>query len=185
MKTFAGLSALLLAIFLAFPVQEMIPAISVLHGARLLLVPALFYYGAVALPTPAMLGLAVFTGLLTDLAYLHVVSGQVEIAVGWSIVFFVISGLLANGLQPAFKRGYWWIPIPVTLVGTSLFLLMQFAMLSLRREGFFFDEVVVWRVLGAGGLSAIVAAMIHPVALWAGHLVGDSRFGRRTVLAKP
>jgi len=185
MRTLAGLAALFLAIFLAFPVQEMIPAVSALHGARLLLVPALFCYGAVALPAPAMLGLAVFTGLLTDLAYLHVVGGQVEIAVGWSIVFFVIFGLLANGLQPAFKRGHWWIPIPVTLVGTSLFLLMQFAMISLRREGFFFNEVVVWRIIGAGALSAVVAAMIHPLALWSGRFFGESSFGRRTVLAKP
>ncbi len=185
MKTLVGLVALFLAIFLAFPIQEMIPAVSALHGARLLLVPALFFYGAVALPTPLMLALAVFTGLLTDLAYLHVVSGQVEIAVGWSIVFFVILGLLANGLQPAFKRGHWWIPIPVTLVGASLFLMMQFAMISLRREGFYFSEVVVWRVLGAGVLSAAVALVIHPIAIWGGHFIGDSTFGRRTVLAKP
>ncbi len=185
MKTLVGLVVLFLAIFLSFPIQEMIPPIAVLHGARLLLVPALFCYGAVALPTPAMLGLAVFTGLLTDLAYLHVVSGQVEIAVGWSIVFFVILGLVANGLQPAFKRGHWWIPIPVTLVGTSLFLLMQFGMISLRREGFFFNEVVMWRVLGAGFLSAIVALVLHPIAVWSGRFIGDSSFGRRTILAKP
>lgn len=185
MKTLAGLAALFLAIFLAFPIQELIPAVPALHGARLLLVPALFCYGAVALPTPAMLGLAVFTGLLTDLAYLHVVSGQVEIAVGWSIVFFVILGLLANGLQPAFKRGHWWIPIPVTLVCTSLFLLMQFAMISLRREGFYFGEVVVWKVLGAGCLSALVAALIHPLAVWSGRFIGASKIGRRTILAKP
>jgi len=185
MKTLVSLAALFLAIFLAFPIQEMIPAVPALHGARLLLVPALFFYGAVALPTSTMLALAVFTGLLTDLAYLHVVSGQVEIAVGWSIVFFVILGLLANGLQPAFQRGHWWIPIPLTLVATSLFLLMQFAMISLRREGFFFNEVVVWRILGAGVLSALVAFLIHPIAIWSGRMMGDTTFARRTVLAKP
>ncbi|MEX1119115.1 MAG: hypothetical protein WEB60_10035 [Terrimicrobiaceae bacterium] len=185
MKTILGLIALFLAIFFAFPIQEMIPPVSALHGARLLLVPALFCYGAVALSTPAMLALAVFTGLFTDLAYLHVVAGQVEIAVGWSIVFFVILGLVANGLQPAFQRGQWWIPIPLTLVVTSLFLLLQFAMISLRREGFFFNEVVVWRILGAGVLSSVVAMVIHPIAMWSGYFIGDSPMGRSTVLAKP
>jgi len=58
-------------------------------------------------------------------------------------------------------------------------------MISLRREGFFFNEVVVWRILGAGVLSALVAFLIHPIAIWSGRLMEDSTFARRTVLAKP
>ncbi len=73
------------------------------HGARVFLVPMLFCYGALAMPFWAMLLMAVYTGFLTDLAYLNVTDGHVEIALGWSIVVFVFFGLFAHGLQPAFR----------------------------------------------------------------------------------
>jgi hypothetical protein len=185
MKALTGLAALSLAIFLAFPIQEMIPPIAAFQGARLLLVPALFCYGAVALPTPAMLALAVFTGLLSDLAYLHVVAGQVEIALGWSIVYFVIFGLLAHGLQPAFQRGHWWIPAPLGMLATSLYLLLQFGMITFRRGGWEFNEVVAWRILGAGLLAGLIAPFLHLLAIWGGSFFEGSPKNRRIGLAKP
>ena len=68
MKPQVGGLALLVAIFLAFPLQEFIPPLHMMHGARVLLVPMLFCYGALALPTWAGLILAALTGLMHDKA---------------------------------------------------------------------------------------------------------------------
>lgn len=169
MKTLLGLAAIIPGVVAALLLQEMLPAVNVLHGARFVFVPMIFCYAALALPFPAMLFAALVTGLLTDLMYLHVVAGRVEIALGCSIVFFVIYGSISNGFRPAFLRGHWWPLIPLSALGTSSFLLMQFLMITLRREELIFDQAVIWRVLAPGLLAALFApllhAMIRPFAL--------------------
>lgn len=170
MKLTTGLAALFLAIFLSFALQEMIPPVSYFDGARILIVPLLFCYGAIVFPGWAMVLLAIFTGLCTDLMNLHVVGGQVEIALGWSIVYFVVLGALAQGFQPAFQRGHWWIYVLLSAVGTSAFLAAQFVMISLRREPFVFNEIILWRILGPGLFAAILAPLLHLIA------VGFSQF---------
>ena len=109
MKLAIGWVSAALAVFFALIIQEFIPPVHALHGARVILVPVLFCYAALALPAWAMLLFAVYTGSLTDLMSLQIVDGRVEIALGWSIVFFVVFGLLAHGFQPAFLRGHWWL----------------------------------------------------------------------------
>jgi len=161
MKAGIGLVATCAGVFVALLLQQALPAVHALHGARLVLVPLIFCLAAMALPFPVMLVAAFFTGLLCDLMYLHVVGGQVEIALGCSIVFFMIYGSIANGFRPLFKHGRWWSLIPMAGVGTSAYLLVQFAMLSLRREGFEFDATLIWRVLGSGLLAAVFAPILY------------------------
>jgi hypothetical protein len=161
MKSVALFAGLVVAIFLSFPVQEWIPPIPFFHGARILFFPALFACGALMLPYPATLLLAITTGLLTDAAYLHVVGGQVEIAAGWSIVFFVIFGSVAHGFEPSVRKGWWWLVIPLAGVGTASLLALQFVMIALRREGFVFSEVAAGRILGAGLAAAALAPLFH------------------------
>lgn len=160
MKTAIGVLSACAGVFAAFLLQQALPAIHVLHGARFIFVPMIFCFAAVALPFPGMLLVAFFTGLLSDLMYLHVVGGRVEIALGCSIVFFVIYGSIANGFRPSYLRGHWWPVIPLSFVGTSGFLIMQFAMISLRREGFVFDEAIVWRILAPGLLATLFAPLL-------------------------
>lgn len=164
MKGFIGFCALLLAIFLSFPLQEILPPVAGFYGARILFVPMLFCYGALAFPFPAMLLLAIYAGLLTDLAYLHVVSGQVEIAAGWSIVYFVILGMFVHGFQPAYQRGHWWIHVVLSILATSLLLALQFVMISFRREGLAFGEVTAWRIMGSGLIAGICAPLLLLIA---------------------
>ena len=80
---------LVAAVYTALIAQEFIPPLSFLGGAHLLLVPVLFCYGALWLSFPTMLAFALFTGLLSDLAFLHVVGDHVEIGLGWSVLFYV------------------------------------------------------------------------------------------------
>ena len=163
MKAFAGALVACAGVFAAFLLQQALPAVPMLHGARFVIVPMIFCYAAMALPFPAMLLAAFFTGLLSDLMYLNVVDGRVEIALGCSIVFFVIYGSIANGFRPSFLRGHWWPVIPLSVICTWSFLLMQFAMISLRREGFVFDQAILWRIFAPGLLAGLFAPLLHVV----------------------
>jgi cell shape-determining protein MreD len=154
-------AVLVVGVFLAFVLQAFIPPVDFLHGARVVLVPMIFLYAALVFPTWAMLLAALYTGLMTDLAYLHVVDGRVEIGLGFSIVFFVVTGLLANGFQPAFRRGHWWIHALLSAGVTAAFLAVQFAMISFRREGFVFNELVAWRILAPGLIAGVLAPFFH------------------------
>lgn len=181
MKLAIGWLSLALAIFFALVIQQFIPPLHGLNGARVFLVPMLFFYGALAMPVWAMLIMAVYTGLCLDLLNLQAVGGQVEIALGWSIVYFVISGLLAHGFQPAFLRGHWWLHTLISAFGTSLYLALQYAMISFRREGFVFNEIVVWLILAPGLIAALFAPLVHLIAVQAGHFIpgGSLSSGRR------
>ncbi len=161
MRLAIGCVAVIVTVFLSYVIQEFLPPLGFLHGARILLVPMIFCYAAMVMPTWAMLLMAFYTGFVTDLNYVHVVDGQVEIALGWSIVFFVLYGLLANGFQPAFNRGHWWLHVLLSALGTSVFLALQFAMISFRREGFVFNELVVWRILGPGLVAMVLSPLVH------------------------
>lgn len=154
MRVAAGLLATFLGVFVALLFQQAIPPVHALEGARWMFVPAIFCLAAMSLPFPAMLAAALFTGFLCDLAYLHIVGGQVEIALGCSIIYFVILGGIANGFRPSFERGRWWPLVPVSALGTSAYLLLQFAMISLRRQSLEFEAAVAWRVLMPGVLAA-------------------------------
>jgi len=166
MKTALGLTLTLSGIFVAFLLQEALPHVHAIHGARFIFVTMIFCYAAMVLPFPAMVFAALYTGLLSDLMYLNIVSGRVEIALGWSIVFFVIVGCIAQGLQPGLHRGHWWPLIPLSAVATSGYLLLQFGMISLRREGFVFEEAVAWRILAPGALAALFSPLLYLAIEW-------------------
>ena len=161
MKLAVGWFSLALAIFLALIIQEFIPPLRALHGARVFLVPMLFCYGALAMPFWAMLLMAIYAGFLTDLAYLNVIDGHVEIALGWSIVVFVFFGLFADGLQPAFVRGRWWAHVSLSAACTCVFLALQFTMICFRRQGIFFNETVAWRIIAPGFIAAALTPLVH------------------------
>jgi len=174
MKVAIEVVSLALAIFLALVIQERIPPVDALYGARILLVPAIFCYGALALPGWAMLLLAAFTGLILDLMYLLIIHGQVEIGLGWSIVYFVLFGLFAHGFQPAFRRGKWWLHMLLSAVGTSLYLALQYAMICFRREGLVWNEIVLWRIVGPGLFASLVAMLVYLAAWQAQHFFPPS-----------
>ena len=100
MKLTVGWLSLALAIFLALIIQEFIPPVRFFHGARVFLVPMLFCYGALAMPFWAMLLLAIYTGFLTDLAYLNVPDGHVEIASDGLLWCLCFSGFLLTVFSP-------------------------------------------------------------------------------------
>jgi cell shape-determining protein MreD len=160
-KTFIDLAALFVGVVLAFILQYNLPPMAEFHGAHVLLVPLVFCYAAMVLPFPAMLAAAFLTGFLSDLMYLHIVGGKVEIPIGFSIVYFVIFGCFANGFQPAIKSRNVTPFVVLSGVGTSLFLLLQFLAITLQRGGFIWEPSVSWRILAPGVMATLIAPLFY------------------------
>lgn len=161
MKTVFDLAALFAGVVLAFIIQQALPPMAELHGARILLVPMIFCYAAMALPFPAMLAAAVYTGFLSDLSYLHVVGGKVEIPLGFSILYYMVLGCVANGFQPSLKGRN---PLPFVFMGglgTSLYLFIQFAVITSQRGGFIWDNSITWRIIAPGVMAALLAPLFY------------------------
>jgi hypothetical protein len=160
-KILIDLAALFAGVILAFIIQDALPPMSDFHSAHVILVPMVFCLAAVVLPFPAMLAAAFFTGFLSDLMYLHVVGGKVEIPVGMSIVYFVILGSIANGFQPAMKSRNVLPFVILSGVGTSAYLLIQFLTITLQRGGFIWGDAVFWRILAPGLMAALIAPLFY------------------------
>lgn len=149
------------AVYLALIAQEFLPPLAFLGGAHLLLVPALFCYGALWLSFPTVLGLALYTGLLSDLAFLHVVGDRVEIGLGWSILFYVLVGTALQPLRPVFLAGRWEVHCLASSAVTFLLLLGQYLMVCLRRGSFFFDWTIFWHIVGPAVVALLLAPLVY------------------------
>jgi len=152
---------LLAAVYVALIAQEYIPPLPFLGGAHLLLVPVIFCFGALWLSFPAMLGLALFTGLLSDLAFLHVIGDRVEIGLGWSMLFYVLAGTALQPLRPLFLEGRWEVHCLASGAVTLLLLLFQYAMVCLRRGSFLFDGTIFWHLAGPALLALLLAPAVY------------------------
>jgi len=161
--------SLLVAVFLALLIQEFIPALEFMHGARVNFVPVLFCYGALIVPFPLMLVLAGVTGFFLDLTYLAVLGGVVEIPLGWSILLYVAMGLICQGLRPLALRGHWELHALMSAVTAVTYLALQFGMISLRRfddGGLMFNNVALWRILGPGIIALLVSPPFYFLVEW-------------------
>jgi len=93
------------------------------------------------------------------------VEGNVEIAMGWSIVLYAALGALMGGFRPLFQRGRWEIHCLLSGVCTAFIVLAEYLMITFRREPvvFFFDKEIWWRIGGAG----LVAVLLSPFFFFA------------------
>ena len=161
---------LLLTAFLSLVCQHFIPPLSFMSGARVILLPLIFFYGALALPFSGMLALAFACGLMWDAMTVQVLdigmgptsARVVEIAMGWSVVLYAVLGALMSGFRPLFQRGRWEVHCLMSGVCTSAIVLAEFLMLSVRRAAFYgvpfeFSRDIWWRI-GGPGLVALVLA---------------------------
>ncbi len=167
MKDVLLTAALIVAIFAALIVQEFLPPLGFMSGARIYLVPVLFCYGALILPYPLMIVLALVTGFMSDLAFLQVVAGSVEIPVGWSILAYVAVGSICQGLRPLVLQGHWELHILMSVLTTITLLALQFGMISMRRfeqGGWVWNETVAWRIFGPGIVALVLAPAVYFLA---------------------
>ncbi|HEY0789456.1 MAG TPA: hypothetical protein VGD78_00200 [Chthoniobacterales bacterium] len=169
-RFFVVLSAL---IFGAFVFQLYLPPVLPFHGAAILLVPALYFYGAVALPFPLMLALTLYTGLLHDLFLVPQTGANPEFPAGLSAIVYALPGLIMHGFRPLFLRYRWlWhlFLAALSAVLTPVLLALSYAILSFARREFFYSDVIVWRILGPGLMSLVIAPclffILTPLALF-------------------
>src|SRR5688572_24534098 len=92
---------LLVSMFVSLVVQHFIGPLPVVH-ARVMLMPIVMFYGALALPLWGMLALSFAGGLMWDLLNTQTVDGVVEISAGWSIVLYSALGAIMSGFRPLF-----------------------------------------------------------------------------------
>ncbi len=162
---------LLVTMFFSLVVQHFIGPLPQ-FGARVLLMPIVMFYGALALPHWGMLGLALAGGLMWDALSTQWtvvpgpgVEGSVEIAMGWSIILYASLGAIMSGFRPLFLRGRWEIHCLMTGFCTSFIVLAEYLMITIRREPvvFLFNREIWWRIGGAG----LVAALLSPLFFFA------------------
>jgi hypothetical protein len=163
---------LVATLFLALVGQTFIPPLPWFEGARVMLLPIVFFYGALAMPFWAMLILAWIAGFMWDALNVQIVDGSVEIALGWSIVFYAFFGAIMNGFRPLFQRGRWEIHCILSGLFTSLLVGSEYLMLTLRRGDFVFSKLIGWRIGGAGIAALFLAPFVFFILNYVATLVG-------------
>ena len=151
---------LLLLILGAFLFQFYLPPVLLLHGASILIVPSLYFYGAVALPFPLMLALTLYTGLVHDLLIVPQAGPRVEFPAGLSALVYLLPGLVMHGLRPLFLRYRWAWHLFLAEFSAALTPLLpaaHYIILSFARREFFYSDAIIWRILGPGIMSLVIA----------------------------
>ncbi len=156
---------LIVLTFLAQIVEFFIPPVDWMFNARIYIVPVIVFYGAMALPFPAVMALAFFAGFMLDALTAQVLGTRVEISVGWSILLYAVLAAIMHGLRPLFIRGRWEVHCIMTGVCTSTIVLSQYLMISFRRGSLFFTRDVWWQIAGPG----LIAMLMAPLAFWILH----------------
>ena len=153
---------LLVLVFVGQIVELFLPAMDWMNNARILIVPVIVFYGALALPFPLMLALAFFAGFLLDALTVQVIGSRVEIAFGWSILLYGVLAAIMHGFRPLFMRGRWEVYCALSGLFTSVILLAQYLMITFRRGSLVFTPEVWWQI----ALPGLIAIFMAPVFFW-------------------
>ena len=143
-------------------------------GSQILLLPVIFLCGAAALPVWSMLFLAFIAGLMWDCLHFIPVEGRVDFPFGGTILLYAVVGALMNGLRPLFLRGLWHIHVFAAGVLTSVLVLVEFIIITFRREPF----ALIWpreiwqRIGGSGLVAAVIAIPLFLILNWVGRRAG-------------
>ncbi|HEX4654072.1 MAG TPA: hypothetical protein VH227_07475 [Candidatus Udaeobacter sp.] len=153
---------LLVLVLFAQIAEFFIPVLPWLYNAHVYIVPVIVFYGAMALPFPLMLALALYAGLLLDAVTVQVIGGKVEISTGTSILLYGVLAGIMHGLKPLFARGHWEVHCVLSGVFTSLIVLAQYLMITFRRGSLVFTREVWWQIAGPG----LIAMAVAPIFFW-------------------
>lgn len=168
---------LVAAIFGSLVLQHFLGAVPP-WGARVFLMPLIFFYGALSLSTNAMLILAFVSGLMWDILHVQWVEDTVELGVGWSVLMYAILGALVSGLRPLFLRGRWEVHCLFSGLATSALVAVEYLMLSLRREPlrFEFSNLIWGRIFGAGVIALVLSPFVFLILGYISRLLGHKHY---------
>ncbi len=161
---------LLALVSIAQIAEFFIPALPWLYNAHIYIVPLIVFYGAMALPFPLMLALALYAGILLDALTVQVIGARVEISLGWSILLYAVLAGIMHGLRPLFIRGRWEVHCVLSGICTSAIILAQYLMITFRRGSLFFSREVWWQIGGPGLIAILMAPIIFWLLQWMGRM---------------
>jgi hypothetical protein len=143
-------------------------------GGQILVLPMIFFYAAAALPLWGMLTAAFLAGLMWDCRVSIPLEGESSIIFGWSILVYAALGAIMNGLHPLFIRGRWQFHCIVAGLLTSLLVLIEYVVITFRREPFaFIWPRSVWdQVLSSGLVTVLVSPFLFLILNWIGRRLG-------------
>ena len=143
-------------------------------GSQILLLPLVFLCAAAALPLWNMLVLAFVGGLMWDCLNFLPTDGRAEFPFGATILLYAGLGLVMNGLRPIFLRGWWHLHVLAAGVLTSLLVLIEYVVITFRREPFaFIWPREIWNRIGGSGLvAALFSIPIFLFLNWVGRRAG-------------
>src|SRR5436853_6863637 len=152
---------ILLVLVLGTQIAEFfIPPLDWMYNAHIYIVPVIVFYGAMALPFPLMLGLALFAGVLLDALTVQVIAGKVEISAGSSILLYGVLAGVMHGLRPLFARGRWEVHCILSGVFSSVIVLAQYLMITFRRGSLVFTPEIWWQIGGPGLIAMAIATTL-------------------------
>ena len=157
---------LLILLVVAQIAEFFIPPLDWMYHAHIYIAPVLVFYGAMALPFPLMLAMALVAGILLDSLTVQVIGSRVEISLGWSILLYAVLAGIMHGLRPLFVRGRWEVHCVLTGICTSAIILAQYLMITFRRGTFLFTREVWWQIGGPGLMAMLMAPVIFWVLNW-------------------
>ena len=152
-------------------VQQFLPAISGLYGARVLILPLVFLCCAVSVDFATMLLLAFVCGFLWDAQHTlssqggdpEIYSDPVEsLRFGYSIILYALMGLLMQGIQPLFRMGKWHISSILAGIAIFLYLFSEYLLLNFVRGDFTFPPTVFYRIY----LTSALTMLFSPLIFW-------------------
>lgn len=173
------LSAVCLLV-VSFIAQEFMPVLDWAYGARFILPATVFLGASVTVSYPFMLALAFFTGLLWDARHLSYASagsesfgaGPAELALGYSILLFGLSGSVMQGIRPFFERGRLELPAVIIGLMTGVWLLLEYLFLIFRLGQPLFPETLWLKIGSTSLLSLLLAPIILFLFYWIARLTG-------------
>ncbi len=161
---------LLALVFIVQIAEFFIPALPWLYNAHIYIAPLIVFYGAMALPFPLMLALALYAGILLDALTVQVVGARVEISLGWSILLYAVLAGIMHGLRPLFIRGRWEVHCILSGICTSSIILAQYLMITFRRGSLVFTREIWWQIGGPGLLAMAMAPILFWFLQWLGRV---------------
>jgi hypothetical protein len=156
---------LVVLVFIAQIAELFIPPLPWMFNAHVYIAPVLVFYGAIVLPFPLMLALALLAGVLLDALTVQVIGPRVEISPGSSILIYGVLAGIMHGLRPLYARGRWEVHCIMCGICTSAVVLAQYLMITFRRGSVLFSPEVWWQIGGPG----LIAVLVSPLAFWLLH----------------
>jgi len=151
---------LLLLLPIAVAVQDLLPAIPPFQ-ARILLLPVVFCFGAMALPLVPALFFALATALVQGLVLLQIQSGQAELGLTVPVVFFLVWAIVLQMASDATHGTRWEVHALGSAVVTLSLLGVEFLVLCVRRGGFPLEMTVLLRIVIPSAASLLIAPLLY------------------------